>query len=452
MLSYEEIISFCENYRIENKIVYDKNTNEHVTDEDIILRVKSSFLIYKEAKKAYKSDISQFGSTRRSKEDYITKTMERFGASGEVNTYGVNKVINAILESGGHYEEMISGSDLQNCKFSILVAPNEDYGLAYLRLKLRERGLDISNLRVSQDLTELQHNGVSKVIIDFEIKRLERSASLQSEEATPKEWDSMSRDEQIAHIQARKNEASALQDQDAVTYWNANLSSLQEKNKKEQSSSGDDEPPASNSQPVAQEENANDYYNQLLSAIIRRRTSSNLSDEEKKQIIGEIYYNMDYLVKYINTDQEISSLLMRMIEDLSHDEFEEKIQNQIIDGIKEKLEKRKKSDKSESSIEEQSYDSSVGISSSIVQLKNNLAVLQKEYKTMLSDGYIDDDELTVLINRMDELSNNADELMRSISSPTEMTLLLGIIDNISEEKKKMLQMRNKADDIARSLD
>ena len=148
-----------------------------VNDEDIRLRVKSSLLIFREAHDTYKNDMRQFGKTNKSQEDYITKTMEKFGTNAEVNTYGINKLVNAILASNGHYEEMISGSELQNSKFSMLIPPKQDYGLAYLRLKFREKGLDIDNLKVSQDLTELKHNGVSKVIIDFKIRKYEKTVT-----------------------------------------------------------------------------------------------------------------------------------------------------------------------------------------------------------------------------------------------------------------------------------
>ena len=95
--------------------------------------------------------------------------MEKFSVHNEQSSYGINKLVNAILNSDGHYEEFMSGNDLQNSKFSILVSPKNEYGVAFLKLKFREKGLDIENLRVNQDLSELQHNGVSKVIIDFKI-------------------------------------------------------------------------------------------------------------------------------------------------------------------------------------------------------------------------------------------------------------------------------------------
>lgn len=51
MLSYEDIMNYCSNYKIENGFVFDKNTNQQIIDENIILKVKSSVLLFKESKK-----------------------------------------------------------------------------------------------------------------------------------------------------------------------------------------------------------------------------------------------------------------------------------------------------------------------------------------------------------------------------------------------------------------
>ena len=68
---------------------------------------------------------------------------------------------------------------------------------------------------------------------------------------------------------------------------------------------------------------------------------------------------------------------------------------------------------------------------------------------MLSDGYIDDDELSILIKRMNELSKNADGLMKPTLTPRERQILNIVIDSIDEEKKKMIQMQNKVEEISR---
>ena len=311
MLSYEEIMNYCTNYRIENGNVFDKNTNQQILDEETILKVKSSILLFKESKESYQSDMQQFGKVSKSQEDYIRKTMEKFSVHNEQSSFGINKLVNAILNSNGHYEEFMSGNDLQNSKFSILVSPKNECGVAFLKLKFREKGLDIENLRVNQDLSELQHNGVSKVIIDFKIKKYEKSVQNNQEnitqsniqhpraqelnelerkkqiakqnndevaykyaqssiekiiresrmEVSPQQWDSMSIQEQIAFVKIKINEAKILHDQDDYNYWNSNLNSLNEK-LVSQSEVKEFHQPTYNSAPTSSSNN-NDYQEMI---------------------------------------------------------------------------------------------------------------------------------------------------------------------------------------------
>lgn len=280
MLSYEDIMNYCSNYKIENGFVFDKNTNQQIIDENIILKVKSSVLLFKESKKSYQSDIQQFGKVSKSQEEYIKKTMEKFSVHNEQSSFGINKLVNAILNANGHYEEFMSGNDLTNSKFSILVPPKSEYGLAYLKLKFREKGLDIEDLKINQDLSELQHNGISKVIIDFKIKKYEKvSQSVQENviqsniqhpkakelnelekqkqiakqnndevaynyfqqgiikiikenrmQISEKQWTSFSNEQKESYIQIKMREAKILKDKDEFDYWLSTLNNLKQQN------------------------------------------------------------------------------------------------------------------------------------------------------------------------------------------------------------------------------
>lgn len=280
MLSYEDIMNYCSNYKIENGFVFDKNTNQQIIDENIILKVKSSVLLFKESKKSYQSDIQQFGKVSKSQEEYIKKTMEKFSVHNEQSSFGINKLVNAILNANGHYEEFMSGNDLTNSKFSILVPPKSEYGLAYLKLKFREKGLDIEDLKINQDLSELQHNGISKVIIDFKIKKYEKVSQSAQEnviqsniqhpkakelnelekqkqiakqnndevaynyfqqgiikiikenrmQISEKQWASFSNEQKESYIQIKMREAKILKDKDEFDYWLSTLNNLKQQN------------------------------------------------------------------------------------------------------------------------------------------------------------------------------------------------------------------------------
>ena len=387
MLSYEEIISNISNYKIENGIVVDKKTNSELLDEDSIIRVKSSILIFKEAKNSYQMDLQQFGKTNKTQEDYIKATMEKFAVNNEINSYGINKLINSILSSNGHYEENMSGNDLQNSKFSFLVSPKTDYGLAYLKMKFRERGLDIENIKIKQDLTQLQKNGYSRVIIDFKIKKYEKKKNNQvsntslfkhpkatelnelekmkqiakqnndevgynyaknnieriirenQASVSPEQWDSMGIDERIAFVQMKINEAKVLRDKDSFNYWNANLIRIK-----------------------------NERYNNVRNQMPLHNSQT---------------YNQ------INQEE--------------HNNF----------------------------------------TVTITKIKDKLQTIDKEYNKMLEDNYIDDSELETLIDRLSTLNKDALTLKAVAHSEKEQILLDSIIEMINQKSKMLISEKNK---------
>ena len=273
-ITITEINNLLKNYTITNGIVYQKENDQEVKDEDIILKFKTARLIYNEARDSYQYTLEQFGKTSKNLEWFIKQTMEKFSLNGEVNTFGINKLINALLSSNGHYEETMSGSDLQNSKFTIFVEPKKDYGLAYLKLKFREKNLDISNFNLTQDLSKLQHDGISKIIINFNIspykkdnkpikhplnKILEELEKLKKEaqslgddvgvnyyesnikniisehplEASPEEWDNYTLEQKEQFFILKMKEAKILGDKDSFNYWHANLEMLKSQDKEE---------------------------------------------------------------------------------------------------------------------------------------------------------------------------------------------------------------------------
>ena len=499
MLNYEEVMSYCSNYKVENGIVIDKNTNHQVLDDDTILKVKSSILLFKESKDAYQSDIQQFGKTNKSQEDYIKKTMKKFGVNNEENSYGINKLVYAILSSKGHYEEMMSGNDLQNSKFSILVAPKNEYGMAYLKLKFREKGLDIEDLKISQDLSQLQHNGVSKVIIDFKVKKYEKAIQNQQSNNTqsniqhpranelnelekqkqiakqnndevaynyaqsaiekiiresridvvPEKWDSMSIQDKIAFVKIKINESKILHDQDEFNYWNANLNSLNAK-LVSQSEVKTYNQPSYNSAPVSsgtkndyQEQEKKDYkyyYQELMKAVERRNKSVNPTEAEKKQIAGEIFYNQGFLVESLNTQQEFNEVMNLLVNYLNDNQLQKIILSDMQDRynslFKNKSDSLNNSQQIKTAIQEQTE-----LTKFVNQLREKMNKVNAEYKFMLLDGYIDDVELAVLISRTNELIDNANSLKPLANNQNEVMLLNSIVEMLHNEQKKMITMQ-----------
>lgn len=436
MITVEKVKEDVSRYRIENGIVIDKSNNTQVTDEETILNVKTSYLFYKEAYDAYQGDMKQFGKTTIDQNQYIGKTLEKFGANGEVNNWGYNKVINAILNNNGHYEEYISGKDLQNGKFSLLIEPKKQYTMAYLKLKLREKGLDIEDIKVSQDLSELQHNGVSKVIVDYKLKEYKKSVQNNDSE---KQWDSMSIDERTRFIEAKMNEAKASNDIDSYNYWNANLNNIS-KVSEQVSEPIEQDPPV---QEITEQKESNDkdynYYFDEIKKSLQKEGLGNLTEEQQKQIVGEIFYNEGYLVESLKSDEDIKQIMNRAVNELGSTDLQNKIQNVILTDIQEKYQKQHLETKQ---TEQPKQNEDLDLSVLIKQLRSELMKIETSYHSMMSDGYIDDIELASLIRMNDKVINDGYSLRSMATDPKDIELINTVLKDLEQQKNQMSTMQN----------
>ena len=77
----------------------------------------------------------------------------------------------------------------------------------------------------------------------------------------------------------------------------------------------------------------------------------------------------------------------------------------------------------------------------INHLREKMNKVNAEYKFMLSDGYIDDIELAVLISRTNELIDNTNSLRSLASTQNEVMLLNSITEMLQKEQKKMTSMQ-----------
>lgn len=523
MFTSNEIKNYLEKYIIIDGNVYLKENNKQVIDEETILKVKSARLIYNEARAKYQSDTQQFGKPNGDFQKYITKMMEQLSVNGEVNTYGTNKLINALLTSNGHYEEYMSGDNLAESKFSMLSGIKQEYGLAYLKLKFMEKGLDIDNLTIKQDLTELQHNGVSKVIIDFQVKKYEKKdtvttqqSEIQSQskvqqddsiksfshpkadllnelekqkkealaqndqvaynfaqsnieriirenpvEVSPEQWDSMGYEERKTFILIKMKESKVLNDEVSFNFWNSNLKQIEERkqelpnenvqsietNKTTSTQSQQSENQSLNSNNNSQQivETTTSLYGKMINALKKSRTN-NLTEEEKKQIVGEIYYYEGFLVESIKDEKAVGEIMTKAMQDFSNTQFEQTILNSLVSELQERLKVIAPKQKAE---QQNSNDiNTSGFLASINNMRQEMNKLSMEYKQMLSDGMIDDQELDYLISRMQDLYRNAMALKGNNLSSKEYQIINEIVASISKEQSKMTSLR---DGIERSV-
>mgnify|MGYP005792979897 FL=1 len=236
-MTINDIKNYIDNYAIQNGNVYLKSNNQQVLDEETILKIKSARLIYNEAREKFQSDTQQFGKPNGDFQKYVSKMMEELSVNGEVNTYGTNKLINALLSSNGHYEEYMSGDDLANSKFSMLVGVKQEYGIAYLKMKFREKGLDIDNIVIKTQEVK-QANGKSSgqytVIIDFQLKKYEKKVEVFNQQTTVQTSSDLQKKEEqkffthpkadlLNELEKQKKDALANNDEVAYNFAQSNI-------------------------------------------------------------------------------------------------------------------------------------------------------------------------------------------------------------------------------------
>ncbi len=406
MLTVEQVKYNISNYKIENGIVIDKSNNQPVQDVDKILEVKSSILFYTEAKEKYDRLLKQShsGQLKYGLGYFVEEQMKDFSVNNEVQEQGSisphNKLTNEILNSNGHIQEFWMGDDLKNGKYSILLEPKKSYYLAYLKLKFREKGLDIDDITINIDTSQFTHTGNSSITIDYNLRQYENKK------------------EQSANTIETQKVEPQIQPPPQPLYQHPMANELNELEKQKQ---------------VAKQNNDEDAYKYAQSNIER------IIDQNQATISPEKWDSL-------SIDEQISFVRLKINESkILHDKdaFDywnanlasleaKKSQDSIIDDKPaEKPPERPVEDKSES------LDFSVMIN----QLRNQNSQISSEYKSMLSDGYIDDEELAILISRLKDLSNNASVIKSMVTDKNQEAIIDSIVEMINQENIKMTTMQ-----------
>ena len=391
MFTVEQVKNNITNYKIENGIVIDKSNNQPVQDEDRILEVKSSILFYKEAKEKYDRLLKQSHS-RKLKYGlgyFVEEQMKDFSVNNEVQIQGSisphNKLTNEILNSNGNIQEFWMGDDLKNGKYSILLEPKKSYYLAYLKLKFREKGLDIDDITISIDTSQFAHTGNSKISINYNLKKYDNKKEEQVIKSTQQPLYQHPMTNELNELEKQKQVAKQNNDEDAYKYAQSNIERIIDQNQatispeKWELLSIDEQilfvRLKINESKILHDKDAFDYWNANLGSLEAKKTRTSIID----------------------------------------------------DKLAEKSPKRPVEDKSDS------LDFSVMIN----QLRTQNSQISSEYKSMLSGGYIDDEELAILISKLKDLSDNASVIKSMVTDPNQEIMIDSIIEMINKESIKM---------------
>ncbi len=474
-MTYDEINEIINNYYVDNKIVYKNQGKQKIVDEDTILKVKSAYLIFNEAKRKYIEDKEQFKDRfHGTKENYIKRTMERFSVNNEVNTFGENIIVNDLLNSNGHYESNMLGDDFKNSKLSFLFEPKKDYGIAFLKMKFREKGLDIENLIINIDTSRFKKDGYSTIKIDFGIKKYnkkenernslfrhpkadllnelekqKRDARMHNDEVaynyaqsnieriikenpvmiSDEEYEKLNNIQKKAFIDIKIRESQVLKNKKMYDMWQEKLKNINNELDTEKKSTDVE---VDIFKDIANKNSS--YYQELMKLIQIERQNPNMNDEELNRIRTSVLYNIMGIVSTLQTEKECQALFTSLVKYLNKSNFETEIMNYSLMYIKKRL----------SEINNKENKMNKNGKNFLEKLKvigYAARSISQEFHEMLSDKVIDDEELEILIKRITQLEKEAKELESYLDRDNRHSLD-AIINQIIKEKQKLLNMQN----------
>lgn len=285
LTSPDAILNDIQQFSIKEGKVYSKTTGQEELDEDTILRVKTSRLLFNTAKE--KRDFEQHALGKRFKdrgpEFYIDGALERYGFKDDNPKFAEGKMLKKLVDSG-MFQENTFANNLENSKFNMFIGKKGDLGRALLQRRLKQHGLAMNSLNINIDTSNFQRDGVSTVDIHLEtsplaqptndsapqspdnprpnhpqtlhhpaaaqLSQLEKGlAEAQKNhdetaingyhnalkmviernrlEVTPEEWQNMNHNQRERFLKLKMKEEKILGNQDAYNYWHANLEMLQ---------------------------------------------------------------------------------------------------------------------------------------------------------------------------------------------------------------------------------
>ena len=222
-----------------------------------------------------------------------------------------------------------------------------------------------------------------------------------------------------------------------------------------------EQPNDSSSYPEAQTNKDYNYYlNEIIKLVQTYSPNKQLSEKQKKQLIGEIFYNEGYLIESLNNDEEIRQVMTRAVNELSNDEMQIRLQNIILSDLQEKYQKLHAQAKTQEELHEDSEarddnypptNDELDLTPLIGQLKQELINVQKAYHLMMSDGYIDDNELATLIAMSSKILNDGYSLKQMASRPKDIDKINIILSSFEDLQKKMSTMLDDMEEIAKLI-
>ena len=111
LTSPSDILSDVQKFTVKDGKVYSKETGQEESDEDTILRVKTSKFLFNEAKALRNEQSQMFGDrfTDKGPDYYVDKIMDRYGFKDEDTEYAEGRLLKDLVNTGAHHQTMGRG-------------------------------------------------------------------------------------------------------------------------------------------------------------------------------------------------------------------------------------------------------------------------------------------------------------------------------------------------------
>ena len=277
LTSPSDVLNDTQKFAIKNGKIYSRETGQEESDEDTVLRVKTSRFLFNEAKNLRDEQAQMFGDrfVDKGPDYYVDRIMDRYGFKNEDTKFAEGKLLKNLVDNGFHHQAML-GDNLTGSKYGMFVGEKGDLGKALLKRRLKQHGLDMASIKVDIDSSTFKKDGYSTVDIKVDtapITKAERASSnpnsfshpaaeqlskLEAElikaqeegdeetargyraalkmvvernrlEVSPKDWDNMDDEQKERFYKLKMKEEKILGDKDAFNFWNANLQRLKNK-------------------------------------------------------------------------------------------------------------------------------------------------------------------------------------------------------------------------------
>ena len=269
LTSPTDVLDDIKRYTIKDGKVYSKETGEEESDEDAILRIKTSRLLFNEAKARHDERASRRGNIERPPEFYVDQMLEEYGFKNENVKDPKGQMLKDLIENGSHHQTFW-GDNLSKSKYSIFVGEKQDFGKALLERRLKQHGIEMIDMNIDVDTSTFRKGNYSTVEINigtapptksentpdnssaFHHPAAEQLEKLEAEiakaeqngdedaangyrsalrmviernplEVSPEDWDKMSDADKDRFYKLKMKEAKVLGDKEAFNFWNANF-------------------------------------------------------------------------------------------------------------------------------------------------------------------------------------------------------------------------------------